>query len=80
MHVDDGDTVILDSGSTTYDVAEAISHRQDLTVITNDLRICNFVITLARARLLGTGGERLDSAFTLVGEHATRFFDSYPLT
>jgi DeoR family transcriptional regulator, aga operon transcriptional repressor len=77
MHVNDGDTVILDSGSTTYEVAEAISHRQDLTVITNDLRICNFVITLARARLLVTGGERLDSAFTLVGEHAIRFFDSY---
>lgn len=76
-YVKDGDTVILDSGSTTYEVAEAIRCRRDVTIMTNDLRICKFVATLPRIRLLVTGGELLDSVFTLVGEHAIRFFDDY---
>lgn len=75
--VRDGDTVILDSGSTTYAVAQALRHREGLTVITNDLRICKFVATIPRMRLLVTGGELLDSVFTLIGEHALGFFSDY---
>ncbi|NOP99606.1 DeoR family transcriptional regulator [Mycolicibacterium fortuitum] len=76
-YVKDGDTVILDSGSTTYEIAEAIQHRTGVTVIANDLRICKFVATVPRLRLLVTGGELLESVFTLVGEKAVRFFDDY---
>ncbi len=76
-YVRDGDTVILDSGSTTYEIAEAIQHRKGVTVIANDLRICKFVATVPRIRLLVTGGELLESVFTLVGERAVRFFDDY---
>lgn len=75
--VRDGDTVILDSGSTTYAVAQALQQREGLTIITNDLRICKFVATIPQMRLLVTGGELLDSVFTLIGEHALRFFEDY---
>lgn len=75
--VGDGETVILDSGSTTYEVAVALRDRQGLTVITNDLRIAKFVATMPDIRLLVTGGELLGSVFTLVGERAVEFLSDY---
>lgn len=75
--VRDGDTVILDSGSTTYEVARALRDRSDLTVITNDLRIATLVADTPGARLLVTGGELLGSVYTLVGERAIAFLSDY---
>ncbi|RYE41093.1 MAG: DeoR/GlpR transcriptional regulator [Hyphomicrobiales bacterium] len=72
-----GQTVILDSGSTTYQVALALRHRSDLTIITNDLRIGKYVATIPGLRLLVTGGELLGSVFTLVGERAVDFLSDY---
>ncbi len=71
--VRDGDTVILDSGSTTYEIAVALRMRP-ITVITNDLRIAHFVATGSDSRLLVTGGELLGAVFTLVGDRALSFF------
>ncbi|HEY9312100.1 DeoR/GlpR family DNA-binding transcription regulator [Williamsia sp.] len=76
-HVKEGDTVILDSGSTTYQVAVALRHTSDLTFITNDLRTAAFVATVPGARLLVTGGELLNSVFTLIGDRAIEFFADY---
>ncbi|MGV9633073.1 DeoR/GlpR family DNA-binding transcription regulator [Nocardia rhamnosiphila] len=72
-----GDTVILDSGSTTYEIARALRNHTDLTVITNDLRIAKFVAETPGMRLLVTGGELLGSVFTLVGERAIEFLSDY---
>lgn len=76
-HVRDGDTVVLDSGSTTYEVATALTPRDGLTIITNDLRIAKFAAALPRFRLLVTGGELLSSVFTLVGARAVDFLHDY---
>ncbi|MGM5068816.1 DeoR/GlpR family DNA-binding transcription regulator [Rhodococcus qingshengii] len=73
----DGQTVVLDSGSTTYQVAVELRHKSDLTIITNDLRIAKYVATLPHTRLLVTGGELLGSVFTLVGERAVEFLSDY---
>ncbi|MFI7530254.1 DeoR/GlpR family DNA-binding transcription regulator [Nocardia salmonicida] len=73
----DGQTVILDSGSTTFEVARALRDRAGLTIITNDLRIAKYVAESPGTRLLVTGGELLGSVFTLVGEHAIRFLADY---
>ncbi|MFD4295197.1 DeoR/GlpR family DNA-binding transcription regulator [Rhodococcus sp. NPDC058532] len=75
--VRDGDSVILDSGSTTYQVATALRHRSGLTVITNDLRIGKYLATLPELRLLVAGGELLGSVFTLVGERTVEFLTDY---
>ncbi len=75
--VSDGDSVVLDSGSTTYEVAVALRHHSSLTVLTNDLRIAKYVASFPEVRLLVTGGELLGSVFTLVGDHAVRFMSSY---
>ncbi|MFI6956494.1 DeoR/GlpR family DNA-binding transcription regulator [Nocardia sp. NPDC050408] len=75
--VRDGQTVILDSGSTTYEVARALRNHAELTVITNDLRIAKYVAETPGMRLLVTGGELLGSVFTLVGERAITFLSDY---
>lgn len=77
QQVTDDQTVILDSGSTTYQVALALRHKTDLTIITNDLRIGKYVATLPGIRLLVTGGELLGSVYTLVGERAVGFLSDY---
>ncbi|MGW4338588.1 DeoR/GlpR family DNA-binding transcription regulator [Rhodococcus koreensis] len=77
QQVMDGQTVILDSGSTTYRVALELRHKTDLTIITNDLRIGKYVATIPAVRLLVTGGELLGSVFTLVGERAVDFLSDY---
>ncbi|MGO3326586.1 DeoR/GlpR family DNA-binding transcription regulator [Gordonia sp. (in: high G+C Gram-positive bacteria)] len=75
--VRDGQRVVLDSGSTTYQIALELRHRQELTIITNDLRIGKYAATLPNVRLLVTGGELLGSVYTLVGERAVDFMSDY---
>ncbi|MFE2995747.1 DeoR/GlpR family DNA-binding transcription regulator [Nocardia sp. NPDC059246] len=75
--IEDGDTVILDSGSTTYEVAVALRHREELTVITNDLHIAEYVAGLNRFRLLVAGGEVLGTVYTLVGDRTVEFLSDY---
>lgn len=75
--VREGDSVILDSGSTTFQVAMALRHTPGLTYITNDLRIATFVATTPGVRLFISGGELLNSVYTLIGDRATDFFSDY---
>lgn len=75
--VTDGSTVILDSGSTTYEVAVALRRHADLTVITNDLRIAEYIAGLHRFRLLVAGGELLGSVYTLAGDRTVEFLRDY---
>ena len=37
--IDDGDTIILDTGTTTLELAKRLSERSGITVVTNDLAI-----------------------------------------
>ncbi|HUZ19796.1 MAG TPA: DeoR/GlpR family DNA-binding transcription regulator [Acidimicrobiales bacterium] len=68
--VGDGESLVLDSGSTTYALAEELRSRRDLTIVTNDLRIAHFIAASGGVRLLVTGGQLIDSVFTLVGPQA----------
>jgi len=37
--IEDGDTIILDTGSTTIELAKLLSSKKDISVLTNDLKI-----------------------------------------
>lgn len=65
--VADGDSLVLDSGSTTYALARSLAGRQGLTIATNDLRIAHYLAGVGGVRLLVTGGQLIESVFTLVG-------------
>jgi DeoR family transcriptional regulator of aga operon len=71
--VENGQSVVLDSGSTMYELARALRRHRGLTFITNDLRVATEVATHTEIRLMVTGGELLASVYTLVGESAVDF-------
>lgn len=65
--VHDGDSLVLDSGSTTFAVAQALAGRRGLTVATNDVRIAHHLAKEGDVRLVVTGGQLLEHVYTLVG-------------
>jgi DeoR family transcriptional regulator, aga operon transcriptional repressor len=63
-----GQSVILDSGSTTFQVAAALRRqKKSVFVVTNDLMIAVVLAGDRLARLHVTGGSPVDTAYTLVG-------------
>ena len=62
----DGQTILLDSGSTTLEVAKHLNHSR-LTVVTNDLRIGLEIANRQSAHLVFIGGELLPNVYTLWG-------------
>jgi DeoR family transcriptional regulator, aga operon transcriptional repressor len=73
--VGDGESVMLDSGSTVYAVALHLRERKQLTAIVNDLRTAVLVADFTSARLLVPGGEQLASNYALISETAASFVD-----
>jgi len=70
----DGDTIILDSGSTTTEIAKLISGYQNLTVITNALNIALILGAQAGINVNVTGGEFKAPTLSLTGQKAADFF------
>lgn len=62
----DGQTVLLDSGSTTLEVARHL-HSDHLTVVTNDLLIGATIAEKRKAHLVFIGGELLPNVYTMWG-------------
>jgi DeoR/GlpR family transcriptional regulator of sugar metabolism len=61
-----GDTIILDSGSTTSLLAKEIKHMQGITVITNAINIANELLQ-SDIEVILIGGSLLKLSSTLVG-------------
>ena len=54
--IEDGDTVILDTGTTCLELARLLGRRRDLTVVTNDLVIALALEGVESVRVLFMGG------------------------
>lgn len=72
----DHDIIIIDTGSTTYEVADHIT-QENVTVLTNDLRIGMNIAEKGRSHLLVAGGILNNGVFTLVGENTINFFKGF---
>jgi len=71
--VHDGETLVLDSGSTTYQLALQLVHRHSLTVVTNDLHIAVKLAAHPHINLICTGGTARTNVFALLGLQAEAF-------
>jgi len=69
-----GDTIILDSGSTTTEIAKKIMHIKGLTVITNALNIALMLGANPNNEVVMTGGEFKPPTLSLTGQKAADFF------
>jgi DeoR/GlpR family transcriptional regulator of sugar metabolism len=73
--IGDGASVLIDSGSTTLEVARALRGHRGLTVITDDLRVGAELANQGDVRLIG--GEVMQAVYTLVGESAVDAIRQY---
>jgi DeoR family transcriptional regulator, aga operon transcriptional repressor len=67
-----GDSVILDSGTTTLQIAAHIPNGTEVTVVTNDLAIANELAGHEGLQLLMLGGALRRKNMSLFGTHAER--------
>lgn len=74
-YINDGDTIILDSGSTTTEIAKLITNYKNLTVITNALNIAMILGVIPEINLVVTGGEFKAPTLSLTGQKAADFFE-----
>lgn len=75
-YINDGDTIILDSGSTTTEIAKLISGYKNLTVLTNALNIALILGADPGITLVVTGGEFKAPTLSLTGQKAADFFQN----
>ena len=54
--VDDGDTIILDTGTTVMELAKRLGAKRNITVITNDIEIARTICEYEEATLILVGG------------------------
>jgi DeoR family fructose operon transcriptional repressor len=54
--VENGDTLVLDTGTTTYELARLLGEKRDLTVVTNDLPIALLLEEMEAVRVVLVGG------------------------
>jgi len=73
--VESGDTIILDSGSTTTEIAKHLAGRKNLTVITNALNIALLLGAEPGIEVIVTGGEFKPPTLSLTGQKAAAFFE-----
>jgi DeoR/GlpR family transcriptional regulator of sugar metabolism len=69
-----GDAIILDSGSTTTEIAKKIMNIKGLTVITNALNIGLMLGANPNIEVIMTGGEFKAPTLSLTGQKAADFF------
>ena len=74
-HIEDGDVILLDSGSTTLEIAKRIQAKH-VTVITDDIKIAIILAEKGGVSLMMTGGTLLPSVFSLVGTQAVDFINT----
>lgn len=72
--VSDGETIILDSGSTTTEVAMNLTDRAHLTVVTNALNIALIMGALPTCTVHMPGGQFKAPTLSLSGERSADYF------
>ncbi len=72
--IENGDTIILDSGSTTTEIAKKLKGFKNLTVITNALNIALMLGAEPGIVLIVTGGEFKPPTLSLTGQKAADSF------
>ena len=71
--ISDGQTLMIDTGSTTAYVAQALAARQALKVVTNSLEIARHLLGRNDNRVYLAGGEVRPDLSAAVGAEAERF-------
>lgn len=75
--VKDGESIILDSGTTTREIALRLKNKENLTLMTNAINIAMELAGIPALHLMLTGGVLRDKSYSLVGPEAERTMQNY---
>ena len=70
--IEDGDTIIIDSGSTTVEIVKHLGSVKHLNVITNALNIANMLMAFSNINVIIPGGYLRQNSMSLVGPLAEK--------
>lgn len=71
--VPDGVVVYLDAGTTTYEIAKYLGERFNITIITNDFSITDYLMNKSQINLFHAGGQVDKRNMSSVGISAANF-------
>ncbi|MUK88722.1 DeoR family transcriptional regulator [Ornithinibacillus sp. L9] len=71
-YIKEGQTIILDSGTTTLELARLLRNRENITVITNDIKIAAELVD-SSLKVIVTGGELQNDVGALFGPQTHQF-------
>lgn len=72
--IHDGDSIALDVGTTTLEIAKRLGNIHNLTIVTPSLHIANVLADTPHNRIILTGGILRPGELSLVGTFAERIF------
>jgi DeoR family transcriptional regulator of aga operon len=75
--IEESNTIIIDSGSTTYELAKNLKKFNDLTVITNALNVATILAEYSNINVIVPGGMLKKNSVSLVGILAEKGFKDY---
>lgn len=74
--IEDGDTIILDTGTTTLELARKLGRRKNLTIVTNDLDTALILDDIGMDHVIMLGGILRSGFHCSIGQYARDMLDS----
>ncbi|CCO47217.1 putative Transcriptional repressor of aga operon [Vibrio nigripulchritudo SOn1] len=75
--IQDGDTILLDSGSTTEQIAHHLKGKRNLTVMTNGINIAYHLANQSEVDVMVTGGMLRKNSYSLHGSAGEHLLGGY---
>jgi DeoR family transcriptional regulator of aga operon/DeoR family fructose operon transcriptional repressor len=75
--IDDGDTLIIDLGTTTLEVAKNLKNKRNLTIITNGVNIALELVKIKDFRVFLAGGQLRSGELTCSGFLTQEFLNNF---
>jgi len=75
--IEDGETIILDSGTTTLEIARQIKKKQGLQIITNGVNIAAELLDARDAQVFIVGGTVRGESASISGRFTEEMFDQF---
>jgi len=75
--IQDGETIILDSGTTTLEIARHIKKKQGLQIITNGVNIAAELLDARGAQIFVLGGSVVKEAASITGRFTEEMMDQF---
>ena len=73
--IEDGDTIILDTGTTTLELARRLGRKKNLTIVTNDLDTALVLDEIGAERVIMLGGILRSGFHCTIGKRGSDFLD-----